>query len=237
MAHRQQPQPHQQRLVLTSTVAQLLLALLLLAPRTAAFSFSYFGGKGASSASAASSAASAQYARYLARPLPGTDAFAKVRDWELRRHVGGLSSRSPATSQSTNPTHPPHHTASQRTAGLVVPPSALQASNQPQPGGDKKQVYNPMYFLARFALALAPSTLMGAGLLPLLAEPRAVVAAQADDEFKVGGDLWGVFGCVGGWMGHGVCTYGFMDVYLTQKHAARPHRSPRARPRRSTAGR
>lgn len=76
----------------------------------------------------------------------------------------------------------------------MVPPSstARQASKQPQQGGGdngNKQVYNPMYFLARFALALAPSTLMGAGLLPLLADPRAVVAAQADDEFKVRG--WG----------------------------------------------
>ena len=76
---------------------------------------------------------------------------------------------------------------------MVPPSSALHASS----GGkdtDKKQVYNPLFFLARFALALAPSTLMGVGLLPLLAEPRAVVAAQADDEFKVGG--WG-----GGWVG------------------------------------
>lgn len=58
-----------------------------------------------------------------------------------------------------------------------------------------------MYALARFALALAPSALMGVGLVPLLAEPRAVMAAQADDQFKVGGeeeveggerDVWGV---------------------------------------------
>lgn len=76
---------------------------------------------------------------------------------------------------------------------MVPPSSALHASSKGSVSSDKKankkQVYNPLFFLARFALALAPSTLMGVGLLPLLAEPRAVVAAQADDEFKVG--RWG----------------------------------------------
>ncbi len=51
--------------------------------------------------------------------------------------------------------------------------------------GKEGPLYNPLYFLARFALALAPSAVMGAGLVPLLAEPRASVAAQADDNFKV----------------------------------------------------
>lgn len=57
----------------------LLLSLLAFILQGAqAFSFPYFGSKG--STSTAAGASSAQYARYLAhRPLPGTDAFAKVR--------------------------------------------------------------------------------------------------------------------------------------------------------------
>lgn len=73
---RQQPQEPSMRLA-----PLLLLSLLALVMHGAqAFSFSYFGSKGSSTVTAAG-ANSAQYARYLAhRPLPGTDAFAKVSE-------------------------------------------------------------------------------------------------------------------------------------------------------------
>lgn len=77
----------------------------------------------------------------------------------------------------------------------MVPPSSSTARQAtPKSDADTKaasapSLYNPLFYLARFALTLAPSALMGAGLVPLLAEPRAVVAAQADDQFKVGARL------------------------------------------------
>jgi hypothetical protein len=201
-----------------------LLALLALmgtmtTTMTEAFSFSYFGANKGSSASGGAGVGAGGTPRHMVvqRPLPGTDAFAKVRgaggEWRrvgccvpaavyaaLAACVSSIH-RSQFAVESIDTrihTYTHHHRLQQpqRTAGLVVPPSAArrptdgEGSSSSSKSSKGTSVYNPMHFLARFALALAPSALMGAGLVPLVVEPRAVVAAQADDSFKVRARVW-----------------------------------------------
>lgn len=175
------------------------LLVLALAGRAAdAFTTSSFRGKNSPATGGAAAGAGAASSYCAQRPLPGTDAFAQVgRVCCVDRR--GHCNRSRMTHAMPPP--PFHHrqrrttnnqinkqTNKQRTARLVVPPSALHAAKareQGDKGSGGPGLYSPAYFLARFALSLLPSALMGGGLVPLLAEPRAVVAAQADDAFKI----------------------------------------------------
>ena len=94
----------------------------------------------------------------------------------LRLNLGNSYSNS-------NPTHLAIHSHSlQRAAALMVPPPP------PAKAAPAGVIASPLFYLARFAMALAPSSLVmaGAGVLtPALLEPVQAVHAQGDTEFKV----------------------------------------------------